>query len=107
MVCKPFQRAKIAVITFAEQVCLTYRVSIMAQRHISGRQLRHGSPEESLAPGQSVIIKKRGGKEFRLTRTDTGKRNITAEIDQLFRDIPPDGPRTATDLVRLLRQERE
>ena len=33
----------------------------MSQRCISGRQLRHGSPEESLAPGQSVRIEKRNG----------------------------------------------
>ena len=79
----------------------------MAQKHISGRQLRHGSPEESLAPGQSLIIKKRGGKVFRLTRTDTGAQDINAEMDQLFKDVPPEGPRTRTDLVKLLLEERE
>ncbi len=79
----------------------------MAQKPISGRQLRHGSPEESLAPGESVIIKKRGGKTFRLTRTDGGRRDINAELDQLFKDIPPAGPRKTTDLVRLVLEERE
>jgi hypothetical protein len=59
----------------------------MAQKHISGRQLRHGSPEESLSPGESLIVKKRGGKVFRLTRTDAGRRDINAQMDQIFKDI--------------------
>lgn len=79
----------------------------MTEKHISGRRLRHGSPEESLAPGESLTINKRGGKVFRLTRTDPGKRNINAQIDQLFKDIPPEGPRVKTDLVRALLEERE
>jgi hypothetical protein len=79
----------------------------MTEKHISGRQLRHGSPEESLAPGESLTIDKRGGKVFQLTRTDSGKRNINAQIDQLFKDIPPEGPRVKTDLVRALLEERE
>ncbi len=79
----------------------------MAQKHISGRQLRHSSPEESLSPGESLIIKKRGGKVFRLTRTDAGVRDINAQMDQLFKEIPPEGPRVTTDLARLLIEERE
>jgi hypothetical protein len=79
----------------------------MTQKQISGRQLRHGSPEETLAPGESLTIKKRRGKVFQLTRTDTGGRDINAQMDQLFKDIPPEGPRVKTDLVRLLMEERE
>ena len=79
----------------------------MAQKHISGRQLRHGSPEESLSPGESLIVKKRGGKVFRLTRTDAGGRDINAQMDQIFKDIPPEAPRVRTDLARLLQEERE
>jgi hypothetical protein len=79
----------------------------MAQQPISGRQLRHGSPEESLAPGESLIIKKRGGKVFQLTRTDAGKRDINAQMDQLFQDIPPEAPRTKTYVVRLFLEDRE
>jgi hypothetical protein len=79
----------------------------VAQQPISGRQLRHGSPEESLSPGESLIIKKRGGKVFQLTRTDAGKRDINAPMDQLFKDIPPEEPRTPTDVVRLFLEERE
>jgi len=79
----------------------------MTQKHISGRQLRHGSPEESLSPGESLTISKRGGKVFQLTRTDAGVRDINVQIDQLFKDIPPDGPRAKTNLVRALLEERE
>ena len=79
----------------------------MTQKHISGRQLRHGSPEESLSPGETVTIAKRGGKIFALTRTDAGSRDINAQIDQLFKDIPPEGPRVKTNLARLLLEERE
>ena len=87
--------------------CLTYKVSTMTEKHISGRKLRHGSPEESLSPGKSLTVRKRGGKEFQLTRTDPGKRDINAQMDQLFKDIPPEGPRVKTDLVRVLLEERE
>jgi hypothetical protein len=79
----------------------------MTKKHISGRQLRHGSPEESLAPRESLTVNKRGGKVFQLTRTDSGKRDINALMDQLFKDIPPEAPRVETDLVRVLLEERE
>ncbi len=79
----------------------------MANKQISGRQLRHGSPEESLSPGESLTVKKRGGKEFRLTRTDSGNRDINAQMDQLFKDIPLEGPREETDFVRVLMEDRE
>ena len=79
----------------------------MAQRRISGRQLRHGSPEESLAPGQSVVVEKRGGKVFELTRIDAGVRNINAQLDQLFQDLPAAGPRVKTNLAKIISEERE
>jgi hypothetical protein len=79
----------------------------MSHRRISGRQLRHGSPEESLAPGQSVLVEKRGGKVFELTRIDAGPRNINAQLDQLFSDLPPEGARTRTNLAAVILEERE
>jgi hypothetical protein len=79
----------------------------MGKKYISGRQLRHGSPEETLSPGESLTVKKRGGKEFQLTRTDSGKRDINSQLDQLFKDIPPEGPRLKTDLVHVLLEDRE
>ena len=79
----------------------------MTQRRISGRQLRHGTPEETLAPGQSVRIEKRGGKVFELTRIDAGPRDINAQLDELFRDLPAEGPRVSVDLARIIQEDRE
>lgn len=79
----------------------------MSHQRISGRQLRHGSPEESLAPGQSVLVEKRGGKVFELTRIDVGPRNINAQLDQLFAELPPEGSRAKTNLVATILEERE
>jgi hypothetical protein len=79
----------------------------MPSKRISGRQLRHGAPEESLSPGQSLVIEKRGGKRFELTRIDTGPANFNKQMDRIFLEIPPDGKRVKTNLARLLSEDRE
>ena len=79
----------------------------MAGKRITGRQLRHGAPEENLSPGQSVVIEKRGGKRFELTRIDSGPANFNAQMDQIFREIPAEGRRVKTNLARTLLEERE
>ncbi|HEX4121561.1 MAG TPA: hypothetical protein VH619_13150 [Verrucomicrobiae bacterium] len=79
----------------------------MTQKRISGRQLRRGRSEESLSPGESLTVRKRSGKVFQLTRIDSGKRDINSRMDQLFNDMPPEGPRVKTDLVRVLLEGRE
>jgi hypothetical protein len=79
----------------------------MPSKRISGRQLRHGAPEENLSPGQSLVIEKRGGKRFELTRIDTGPANFNAQMDQIFREIPPEGKRVKTNLARVLFEDRE
>lgn len=79
----------------------------MANKPITGRQLRHGAPEENLSPGQSVLIEKRGGKRFELTRIDTGPVNFNEQMDRIFREIPPEGKRVKTHLARLLLEDRE
>ena len=79
----------------------------MANKRISGRQLRHGAPEESLAPGESLVIEKRGGKRFELTRIDTGSVNFNEQMDQIFREIPAEGKRIRTHLARTLLEDRE
>jgi hypothetical protein len=79
----------------------------MPSKRISGRQLRHGAPEENLSPGQSLVIEKRGGKRFALTRIDTGPANFNEQMDQIFREIPPLGRRVKTNLARLLLEDRE
>lgn len=79
----------------------------MASKRITGRQLRHGAPEESLSPGQSVVIEKRGGKQFELTRIDSGSVNFNEQMGQIFKEIPPEGRRVKTNLARILLEERE
>ena len=79
----------------------------MPSKRITGRELRHGAPEERLAPGQSLVIEKRGGKRFALTRIDSGPVNFNAQMDQIFREIPPEGLRPKTNLARTLLEERE
>ena len=79
----------------------------MASKRITGRQLRHGAPEENLSPGQSVVIEKRGGKRFELTRIDKGPVNFNEQMDQIFREIPAEGKRVKTNLARTLLEERE
>jgi hypothetical protein len=79
----------------------------MAQKHISGRELRHGAPEESLSPGESLQIKKRGGKRFELKRIDVGEKSILAGLDQLLAEMPSSGPAVKTDLARIIIEDRE
>ncbi|HEY1663503.1 MAG TPA: hypothetical protein VGI03_13880 [Verrucomicrobiae bacterium] len=79
----------------------------MANKRISGRQLRHGAPEENLSPGQSLVIEKRGGKRFELTRIDTGPVDFNKQMEQVFREIPAEGKRVKTNLARTLLEDRE
>lgn len=79
----------------------------MASKRITGRQLRHGAPEENLSPGQSLVVEKRGGKRFELTRIDAGPVNFNEQMDQVFRDIPAEGKRVKTNLARTLLEDRE
>ncbi len=79
----------------------------MPSKRISGRQLRHGAPEENLSQGQSLVIEKRGGKRFELTRIDSGPANFNRQMDQIFREIPREGKRVKTNLARILSEDRE
>lgn len=79
----------------------------MAKKHISGRELRHGSPEESLSPGESIQIKKRGGKVFELRRIDAGEKSLLAGLDTLLAEMPASGPAVKTDLATMLVEDRE
>ncbi len=74
---------------------------------ITGRKLRQAAPEEQLAPGEAVRIVKRNGKTFELRRTDGGEKSITRYLEQLFKDVPLEGPRVKTDLVKAFLEDRE
>ena len=79
----------------------------MSKKTISGRELRHGAPEENLSPGESVLIEKRGGKVFELRRVDSGKKNIIAELDRILKEIPTEGPPVVTNLSQIIIEDRE
>jgi hypothetical protein len=90
-----------------ESAVLTYDVSAMNKKRITGRQLRHGAPEENLSPGESLLIEKRDGKQFELTRIDAGPMNFNDQMDRVFREIPADGKRVNTNFARIVAEERE
>jgi len=79
----------------------------MATKTISGRQLRHGAPEEALSPGEAIRVKKRDGKLFELRRVDSGGRDILADLDQILAEIPRTGRTHRTDLARVVIEDRE
>jgi hypothetical protein len=79
----------------------------MTQKHITGRQLRHESPEESLSPGESVQVHKRGGKVFELRRIDAGEKNILEGLDKLLLEMPATGPAVRVDLSKIIVEDRE
>jgi hypothetical protein len=77
------------------------------RKSISSRTLRREAVEETLAPGESVHVRKQGGKLFELRRVDSGSRDINAELDRLFLEIPAEGGRKQTDLARIIIENRE
>ena len=82
-------------------------LALLATKTISGRQLRHGAPEEALSPGETVRVKKRDGKIFELRRVDSGGRDILADLDQILEEIPTTGPVHVTDLARIIIEDRQ
>lgn len=79
----------------------------MKRKHITGRELRQGAPEEGLAPGESILIRKRGGKEFELKRVDNGRKSILAELDRILQEIPVTGPRRRGNWAKIIIEDRE
>ncbi len=82
-------------------------MSTNAQKTITGRELRRGTPEERLIPGESVIVKKQGGKVFELKRVDVQPPSILKALDQLLADIPNPGEPVRTNLARIIIEGRE
>ena len=79
----------------------------MSKKTISGRELRHGAPEENLSPGESVLIKKRSGKVFELRRVDIERKSFKAELQRIFEEIPITGEAPVTDLSAMIIEDRE
>ena len=79
----------------------------MKRKHITGRELRQGAPEENLLPGESVLVRKRNGKTFELRRVDNGGKNFLEELDRILAAIPMTGPRRRTNLAKIIIEDRE
>ena len=79
----------------------------MPQRQISGRQLRHESPEETLSPGESLQINKRGGKVFELRRIDSGEKDILHGLDKLLAEMPDSKKGGSIDFSKIVIEDRE
>ena len=82
-------------------------MSTKAQKTITGRELRRGTPEERLMPGESVIVQKQGGKVFELKRVDVQPQSILKTLNQLLEDIPNAGKPVRTDLARIIIEDRD
>jgi hypothetical protein len=82
-------------------------MSTHAQKTITGRELRRGTPEERLLPGESIIVQKQGGKVFELKRVDVREKSILKGLDQLLHDIPNPGKPARTNLARIIIEDRE
>ncbi len=89
-------------------VCTTLSdMSTQARKTITGRELRRGTPEERLMPGETIIVRKQGGKVFELKRVDVRERSIIKGLDQLLEEIPSPAKPVRTDLARTIIEDRE
>lgn len=79
----------------------------MSKNRITGRELRHGSPEENLSPGESVLVEKRGGKVFELKRVDAGEKDILTGLEQLLIELPLPGMDWKGDLSGIILEDRQ
>ena len=82
-------------------------MSTPVPKTITGRELRRGTPEERLSPGESLIVKKQGGKVFQLKRVDVQPQSILKALDGLLEDIPNPEEPVRTDLAQSIIKDRE
>lgn len=67
-------------------------------KSITVRELKRGSPEENLGPGQALRIRKSSGKGFLLVR-ETETPDLVNLHEEIMRDIPLNGPPQKTNLA--------
>ena len=73
---------------------------------ITVRELKRGTPEETLGPGQALRVKKSSGKEFLLVR-QTETPDLATLHKEIMRDIPLTGPSQKTDLAAWHQEDEE
>jgi hypothetical protein len=65
---------------------------------ITSRDLKRGTLEETLAPGEALRIKKSSGKEFLIVR-ETEAPDLAMLHDEIMREIPLTGRTQKTNLA--------
>jgi len=58
-------------------------------------------------PGESITVKKQGGKVFELKRVDVREKSILKGLDQLLEEVPSPGKPARTNLARIIIEDRE
>ena len=73
---------------------------------ITVRELKRGTPEETLGPGQALRVKKAKGKQFLLIR-ESHAPDLAALHKEIMRDIPLSGCSQKTDLATWHQEDEE
>jgi hypothetical protein len=73
---------------------------------VTVRELKRGTPEETLGPGEALRVKKPSGKGFLLIR-ETETPDLAALHKEIMRDIPLNGPSQKTDLAAWHQEDEE
>jgi hypothetical protein len=75
-------------------------------RTITVRELKRGRPEETLAPGEALRVKKSSGKEFLLLR-DSEAPDLADLHAEIMRETPLKAPTQKTDLAAWHEEDEE
>ena len=73
---------------------------------VTVRELKRGTPEEALGPGEALRVKKPSGKGFLLLR-ETETPDLAALHKEIMRDILLSGPSQKTDLAAWHQEDEE
>lgn len=73
---------------------------------VTVRELKRGTPEEALGPGEALRVTKPSGKGFLLVR-ETETPDLAALHKEIMRDIPLSGPSQKTDLAAWHQEDEE
>jgi len=68
---------------------------MFAMKTISSRRHKRSRPEDTLSPGETLLVEKPGGRQLELRRVDAPRRSRLAGLAEAMREVPnKGGPRT-------------
>jgi hypothetical protein len=79
---------------------------MIVTKTVTVRELKRGTPEEALSPGEALRVTKSSGKGFLLVR-ETEMPDLAALHQEIMRDIPLRGPSQKTDLAAWHQEHEE